>query len=166
MDFELAAKAAMWFLPLSLPICFWVAYSDLKSMKIPNKAMLALLAVYAIVGLFVLPMPLYLAGWLNFVVMIIAGFIISSLGVVGAGDAKILAAMAPFIARGDIPAFAMLLAFCCIVAFALHRAAMNIAPIRNLAPNWQSWSAGKDFPAGLGLASAFAIYLVAAALGG
>ena len=38
---------AAWFLPFVIPIAIWVAWSDMSSMKIPNKAVLALLAVLA-----------------------------------------------------------------------------------------------------------------------
>ncbi len=44
-------RTALWFLPFVLPIALWVAWSDMKFMKIPNKAVLALVAVFAVVGL-------------------------------------------------------------------------------------------------------------------
>ena len=50
---------ALWFLPFALPISIWVAWSDLKFMKIPNKAVYALLAVFLVVGLIALPLADY-----------------------------------------------------------------------------------------------------------
>ena len=46
-----SAATAFWFLPFALPIAVWVAWSDMKFMRIPNKAVLALTAVFLVVGL-------------------------------------------------------------------------------------------------------------------
>lgn len=51
----ISAHAAMWFLPFVVPICLYVMYTDLARMKITNKANLALLAVFVVIGLFVMP---------------------------------------------------------------------------------------------------------------
>ena len=51
---------AAWFLPFILPIAIWVSWSDLAHMKIPNKAVIAMLAVFALVGLVALPFEEYL----------------------------------------------------------------------------------------------------------
>ena len=40
--------AARVFFVLTLPICVWVALSDLKHMKIRNNAIIALLAIYPV----------------------------------------------------------------------------------------------------------------------
>lgn len=42
------ATTALWFLPFALPIAVWVAWSDMKFMRIPNKAVLALTAVFLV----------------------------------------------------------------------------------------------------------------------
>ena len=41
----ITASSALWFLPFVLPICFYVAWSDMRAMRIPNNAVLALLGV-------------------------------------------------------------------------------------------------------------------------
>ena len=38
----ITAYAATWFLPFVLPVCFWVAYTDLRDMKITNLAVMTL----------------------------------------------------------------------------------------------------------------------------
>jgi len=53
----------LWFLPFTLPIAIWVAWSDMKFMKIPNNAVIALLVVYLVVGPFVFPLNTYGWGW-------------------------------------------------------------------------------------------------------
>ena len=61
MTLELSARAALWFLPFVLPVCLWVAWSDLRAMKIPNSAVLSLVVIYLVIGLVALPLPDY--GW-------------------------------------------------------------------------------------------------------
>jgi len=160
--FENSANAAMWFLPFAIPICIWVAYTDLKSMKILNIAVLALLVVYAVVGLIALPLDAYLWRYLHLVVVLVIGFVLNMTGGFGAGDAKFAAVMAPFIAFGDAGKFMMLLALCLIACFILHRAARLVPAIRNMTPDWASWESRK-FPMGTALGLSLVIYLALAA---
>ena len=46
----ITAFEALWFLPFVLPICLYVAYTDLAFMKITNKAVLVLGAVFVVLG--------------------------------------------------------------------------------------------------------------------
>ncbi len=48
------------FLVLCLPVCLWVAISDLKTMKIPNRSVLALIAIFVFAGLLVMPLEAWL----------------------------------------------------------------------------------------------------------
>ena len=152
------------FLPLVLPICVWVAWSDMARMKIPNRAVLTLLAVFLFAGAFALPSQAYMYGLALGGAWLIAGFVASSLGLVGAGDAKFAAAMAPFVAAGDGLPFLMLFSAVLIASFALQRSARAMPAARRLAPTWESWERS-EFPAGIALASSLAIYLAMASLG-
>jgi prepilin peptidase CpaA len=154
-----SAISAMWFLPFVAPICLWVAYSDLSTMKIPNKAVLALIIGFLVAGLLALPFPEYWPRLINFGVVLLIGFLMTMTGLVGAGDAKFAAAMALFIARGDVPFILMLFGLTAIVSIAAHRLA-KITPLRKLAPNWESWERTKDFPMGVPLAATLLIYLI------
>jgi len=149
---------AAWFLPFVLPIAVWVAWSDMATMKIPNKAVLAQLAVFALIGLIALPFEVYLWRYAHFGVVLVIGFLMSSLGMMGAGDAKYAAAMAPFIALEDLPRFMFLLGAVVIVAFLLHRGA-RASKVKNLFPDWESWTR-REFPMGFALAPALAFYLL------
>ncbi len=160
--FELPASAALWFLPLALPISLWVAWSDMRSMRIPNKAVLALLAGYALIGPLALPLESWAWGWAHFAVVLVAGFLLSSAGALGAGDAKFAAAMAPFVATGDIRLFLPLFAAVLLAAFVTHRAVRAVPALRGLTPHWESWQR-REFPMGLALGGALALYLVLAA---
>ncbi|MDJ1006948.1 MAG: prepilin peptidase [Paracoccaceae bacterium] len=146
------------FLPFVLPIAFWVAWSDMARMKIPNKAVLALLGVYVAVGPLVLPFETYLWHYLHFAVVLLAGFVITSLGLAGAGDSKFAAAMAPFILIQDLPNFLYLLAAVTIAAFVTHRGFRRIPAVAEALPTWESFHR-KDFPMGLALSGALVLYL-------
>jgi len=149
---------AAWFLPFVIPITVWVSWSDLSSMKIPNKAVLAMLIVFAVIGLLALPFSEYLWRWSHFAVVLVIGFVLTALGLVGAGDAKYAAAMAPFVALSDGMAFMYLLGATVIAAFAIHRAARASA-IRTRFEHWESWTR-KEFPMGFALAPALMFYLI------
>ncbi|EPX78811.1 prepilin peptidase [Salipiger mucosus] len=154
----LSAQAAAWFLPFVLPICLWVAYTDMKSMRITNKAVVTLFAVFVVVGLIALPLDAYLWRYLHLGVALVAGMALNAGGVMGAGDAKFIAAAAPFIHLGDLRFVLALYAACLLAAYVAHRI-VRATPIRRLAPDWDSWSAGKRFPMGLALGPTLAIYL-------
>lgn len=132
-------------------------------MKIRNTAVLALVGIYAAVGVFALPLDFYFAGWVNGLVMLVVGFLASSVGAVGAGDAKVFSAIALFVNRADVPKFAILMAACLLVGFVAHRIARATPLANRLAPNWESWSRKKEFPAGLSLGFLLITYLAIAA---
>ncbi len=156
----ITAWSAWLFLPFVIPISIWVAWSDMKFMKIPNKAVIALMVTFVVVGLVALPLAEYPWRLLHFVVVLLVGFIINMVGGVGAGDAKFAAAMAPFFALGDLRLLLYLFAGVLLAAVLVHRLARKIPAIRRLTPDWESW-ARKDFPMGLALGSTLAFYLIA-----
>lgn len=162
---EITASTALWFLPFVVPIAFWVAWSDLATMKIPNKAVLALMAVFVVVGLLALPFNEYLWRFAHFGVVIVITFLLSTFGLIGAGDAKFVAAMAPFIALPDAYPFLILLAVVIIAAFLVHRFAKRTSALRNRVPTWESWER-REFPMGFALAPALVIYLLIGAFSG
>ncbi|WP_298359919.1 prepilin peptidase [uncultured Litoreibacter sp.] len=155
------ASAALWFLPFVLPICIWVAWSDLATMKIPNKAVAALILVYLVVGLIALPFSQWAWQLVHFAVVLAVGFILAIVRVLGAGDAKFAAAAAPFIMVADLVNLMAIFAICTIIGFATHRIA-RVTPFRKLTPNWESWERTRDFPMGYPLAGTLLIYLLAA----
>lgn len=161
-----SAFAALWFLPFVVPICFYVAFTDLAHMKITNKAVLVLGAVFVCLGPFVLPsVDLYLWRLAQIGIVLIAGIVLNAAGVMGAGDAKFLAAAAPYVAVADWQIVLMIFMTVLIAAFVTHRIA-RASPLRRLAPHWISWTTGKRFPMGLALGPTLALYLLLTALNG
>ncbi|MEO9778728.1 MAG: prepilin peptidase [Sedimentitalea sp.] len=154
-----SAEAAFWFLPFVLPICFYVALTDLRDMRITNQAVLLLAAVFLIVGLFVMPLSTYGTRLLQLGMVLIIGIVLNAAGAVGAGDAKFAAAAAPFVAIGDLRLLIAIFAANLLAAFATHRF-VKYTPLRRVAPDWKSWDVGWKFPMGLSLGGTLAIYLI------
>lgn len=155
---SITIHAASWFLPFALPFCLYIMFTDMKSMRIPNHAVIGLFAVFVLVGLIALPLQEYLWRYLYFVVALVAGFALTAARAMGAGDAKWIAAMAPFIHLGDLSFVILLFGVTLMAAFVGHRLA-KLSALRRLAPEWQSWQSGKKFPMGLALGPTLAIYL-------
>jgi len=83
------AAAALWFLPFMVPIAIWVAWSDMARMKIPNLAVAALVAVFAIVGLVLVWTGTWTFGdygwrWAHLGVVLAIGFVANLAGAMGA----------------------------------------------------------------------------------
>ena len=154
----LTSSAAMWFLPFVLPICVWVAWNDLKFMKIPNKAVVALTVVFLVIGLLALPLAEYPWRLLHIVVVLVIGFVLNVIGAIGAGDAKFAAAMAAFIPVPDLRLFMVLFAAVLLAAFLTHRLFRTVPALRAQGADWKSWSV-RDFPMGLALGGTLAFYL-------
>lgn len=161
---QTSAATALWFLPFVLPIGLWVAWSDMKTMRIPNTAVYALVAVFALVGLIALPLEAWAWRWLHLAVILGLGFVLNLTGLVGAGDAKFAAAMAPFVALADVTPALVLLALIVLAAFVAHRLLRRVPAVRRAAPDWLSWQA-RDFPMGLALGPTLIAYLALCAFG-
>lgn len=141
--------AFLWFLPLTVPIGIWVAWSDMSRMKIPNTAVLALASVWLLSPL-VLPWQYVVWGFALMLMVLAITFVLATGGLVGAGDAKFAAAMAPFFTGSDYRAVMWLYVACGLGALTVHRAVRMIPALRRLVPDWKSWTS-KKFPFGLSL---------------
>jgi prepilin peptidase CpaA len=126
------------FLPAALPISVFCAWNDIREMKIPNVAVMALVLGFAVLGLCAFGFPQYLWQWSHLVVVLIVGFVLNAAGIMGAGDAKFAAAAAPFVALGDWQLIMWVFAACIFKGFVTHRIA-KYSPLRRLVPHWESW---------------------------
>lgn len=161
----LSSSAALWFLIAAVPVALWVAYSDMATMKIPNKAVMALFGGYVVLGLIALPLEDYLWGFAHLALILVIGIALNAARLVGAGDAKFAAAAAPMVAAGDVSQVMYLFALCLLGGYLIHRIA-RATPLRRMAPHWESWTSGRRFPMGLPLAMTLSAYLGLAAVGG
>ena len=160
---------ALALLAVALPVSIWVARSDLARMTIPNRAVMALAAGFAALGLLLLPLEGWTLGdwawrWAHLALLLPLGVLLNALGLMGAGDAKLIAAGAPFVAAADWRAFVLIYAAVFLATWGLHRAARATAGPA-LAPGWASWTSGRRFPMGVALGGALVAYLALAALG-
>jgi prepilin peptidase CpaA len=162
MNFDILPGTALWFLPFVIPICLWVMWSDLKAMKIPNLAVMSLVVVFLIVGLIALPMSEYPWRIVNMFVILVLMFFANMVGLMGAGDSKFIAAATPFIDPHDLGVLAFIFAANLLACVATHRIAKNTS-LREMAPDWDSWSRGRKFPMGFALGGTLIIYLLLAA---
>jgi len=155
----IALPAALWFVLPCAALAIWVAWSDMKTMKIPNTAVLAMAGVWAVLGPFAFGLQGYLWGWAVLAIVLAVGFLANLAGLLGAGDAKFAAAMAPVFSTGDWRLIFALFAACLLAAVALHRAAGALPPVRRLVPDWESWTR-RDFPMGLALGGMLVFWLI------
>ncbi len=162
---SITAHSALWFLPFVLPICFYVAFTDLREMRITNQAVILLALIFVVIGPIALPLPEYGMRLVQMVMVLVIGFVLNAAGAVGAGDAKFVAAAAPFVAPGDLRLLIALFAANLLAAFVTHRLA-KLTALRRVAPGWKSWDMGRKFPMGFSLGGTLAIYLGLGALYG
>lgn len=151
--------AAALLLPFTLFIGIWVAWNDMKFMKIPNKAVMVLLGVWLLAGFAVNPWQVWAYGLGLGAAVLLVGFVASSLGILGAGDAKFAAAMAPFFVHSQIAFVMILCSATMLAALVVHRGARLVPALRARSADWQSWTRG-DFPMGLALAGILNIHLI------
>lgn len=154
--------ALLFALPVAA-ISIWVAWSDMKFMKIPNKAVLSLLAVYIVLGVVSLPFVTWLLGLALGAATLVIGFFSTMIRLIGAGDAKFAAAMAPFFAGAEPRLLIGIYAACLLAAFTSHRLMRQIPAIRRRTEDWESWTR-KDFPMGLALTGTLLLYLALAGM--
>lgn len=158
MSLHLSFTEAAWFLPFVAPICLWVIWSDLSTMRIPNTSVLALAAVFVVIGPFLLPLDVFAWRLVQLAVVLVLGFLANMAGMMGGGDSKFLAAAAPFVASGDGTTVTFIFAANLLATFCAHRFAKN-SSLRQLAPDWVSWTRDDKFPMGFALGSSLVIYL-------
>ena len=146
-----------------LPIAIWAAVSDMKRMKIPNQAVLALAAVWPLLGW--LAVPTWAAWFWGFALMaivLVIGFLMWSTMKFGGGDAKYAAAMAGIFVGADVVWLLGMIAGVMLASVVVHRVARAIPAVRRATPDWKSWEERLFFPFGFALSGIVVFYLVAA----
>jgi prepilin peptidase CpaA len=146
-----------------LPIAVWAAASDMKRMKIPNQAVLAMAAVWPALGW--LAVPTWAAWFWGFAIMaivLVIGYLMWSMMKFGAGDAKYAAAMAGIFVGADVLWLLATIAGVMLASVVVHRVARSIPVVRRATPDWKSWEEMLFFPFGFALSGIVVFYLVAA----
>jgi prepilin peptidase CpaA len=157
----LSSTSALILLVITLPIAVWASLSDLKRMKIPNKAVLTMAAVWPLIGWYLVPFDAWLWGFALMGIVLVVGYLAYVTGTFGAGDAKYSAAMAGIFVGADYGLVMLLVAACLIGALITHRIMRSIPAIRRLTPDWESWTQKRYFPLGFALSGILVFYLIA-----
>lgn len=156
---NISAAEALWLLPPVLPVALWIAWSDLKFMRISNRSVLVVAALFLIFGPVALGPEVWLWRLGQMLLLLAIGFAANMLRMVGGGDAKYIAAMAGFFDPGDLRLVLILFATMLLAAFVTHRLFGALPPLRRLTAGWKSWESGKKFPMGLALSGVLLAYL-------
>lgn len=159
-------QPAFWFLLTAAPFCIWAAFSDLKTMTIPNRLSVWMAAAFLIPALVWLPPITILWHFAAAALALLVGFLMNAMRMMGGGDAKFGAAMTPFVFLDTLEQFTLTLGLFLFAALLSHRIAGRIPALKNLAPDWASWRAGRNFPMGYAMAGALVWYLANLALTG
>ena len=141
-------------------IGIYVAWSDMKYMRIPNISCLILFVSFLILGFLIFDLSEYGFRILQGFVFLAIGFVATSIGAVGGGDSKYAAALAPFVAFSDIPFFIVILAVMSFLSVGLHKIAGVTPGIKTHVQDWVSWKRRGVFPFGLTLSASIIAYLV------
>jgi len=115
----------------SLPFLFVCCWSDLRNMTIPNRVNMAIFVIFVVLGVFLFPLPEYGIRLLQAVAMLAIGIFLTTAGLMGGGDSKLLAAGAPYVALAHMTEFFMALAVMSLAAVATHRILGKIPQFRN-----------------------------------
>lgn len=110
-----------------LPLMIATAWWDLKWLRIPNWIVLAVFAVFLATGIWGLAWDVFLWRLLYAVVTLLIGFAIFSTGLIGGGDAKMAAALAPFIGGHDVVRMLVIYAVITLVLVLVLRLVMHFA---------------------------------------
>jgi len=160
----MTSETALWLLPLVLPVGLYIAWNDMRTMKITNRSVIALGLPFVFLGPFAFGLEQYFWQWLHLPVMLAVCVLLWAGGVMGGGDAKMIAVMSPYVLLADVMVFLLIFSACLLAALAGH-SLFRMTRLKNLAPEWKSWHAGRYFPKGLPLSMTLVFYLGSAAVG-
>ena len=149
----LVALAAM------LPLMIYVMWSDLRSLRIPNWVVLAVLAVFVVTGLWGLPLDAFLWRLGQGLVFLLLGFAVFAVGrgSVGGGDMKLIAALVPFIAGAH--ALFVLVIYAIVTCTGLLAHSLARAFLRHRRTGWRALDQSTYVPVGVILGLTILIYL-------
>lgn len=146
------------FLILTLPIVMWCAWTDLKSMRIPNMANFAIFYVFLLLGVFFMPIETFGIQLLFALGVFVFFFLLNGLGLIGGGDVKLFGAIAPYIVFSELTNYLFILSFLSIGAVIGHKLVPFIPVLGEKTKDWASWK-NRKFPFGLPLAMSLPIFL-------
>jgi len=159
----MTAQAAYWFLPAIVPLALFISWNDMREMKITNASVIAVMIAYAVLGPFAFGWGMYFWQWLYFPIALVVCMALWALRFMGGGDAKLIAAIAPFFVAADFEVILRIFAASLLGGLVVHTL-FRLTPLKRPVAEWKSWNAGWYFPKGLPLSMTLLLYLVFAAV--
>lgn len=154
---------ALILLVLMLPIAIWATFNDLKRLKIPNKAVLAMAAIWPLAGWMAVPTWTAWAWGFAFMAIGIAlGYVAHALVNFPGGDSKYAAAISPVFVGADIVEVITLVLACMLGATVLFQIVRILPGIDRVTAGWEGFKHWRIVPFGLALSAMVIYYLVAA----
>ncbi len=149
---------------LMAPLMATVLVIDTRDLRIPNWSVLAVIGIFLATGSWGLPFDVFLWRLLYGVLALVFGFLIYNLaqGGIGAGDLKLLAALAPFLSASNLFEFAVIYAIVSIIGtfgFWLIRKLL-----RGRAQRWKALGPTIYFPAGVFIGVTITLVLIGEAV--
>jgi len=137
----------------------YISWTDMKYMRIPNMACLALFGSFLVLGFLIFDLQDYGIRVAQAFIMLFIGMFLTGIGLVGGGDSKYAAAMAPFIAYTHILQFIFIVGIISFVSIGLHKLIAITPGLKSRTQNWVSWKTHGMFPFGVTLAGSLVAYL-------
>ena len=160
---------ALWLaIAAMVPLMALCAWYDLKSLRIPNWVVLSVFGVFLVTGSWGLPGDVFVWRLVQGAIVLAVGFLLFLPGFVGGGDAKMAAALAPFVAVRDVFGVLVLYAVVTLVLLLALRLAMQFA--RHQTTGWMAVdqyarpARERVFPMGLIFAITIVVYLLTGAV--
>lgn len=145
-----------------LPLMVYITYTDLRYLRIPNWSVLAVLGVFVATGIWGLPFETFLWRIGYAALALAAGIVIYNLaqGSVGAGDLKLIAALAPFLSQANLLDFMLIYVVVSIFGTILFMVMRRRNRRRGVKEPWKAFGETIYMPAGVFLGISISIVMV------
>lgn len=145
---------------LLVPLMVLIAWYDTRELRIPNWTVLAVFAVFLATGSWGLPVETFLWRIGYAVATLLVGFLVYALAGkrIGAGDLKLLAALAPFLSGATLSEFLLIYVFVSFAGLVVFFIARKIVGRRKI--GWKALEQAVYFPAGVLLGVSMTVALL------
>jgi len=139
MQLSLDNFEALLFLPPMTIISIWVIWQNSKFGRIPNKAIAALGIIFFSTAPFFMPFEILTLRVAQMAVLFAGGFILSTLGFLGGGAAKLISVIALYVLMSDIVAFSTIFFTVLILSYLILIILRQNRVVRGKLLGWSVW---------------------------
>lgn len=148
---------------LLLPLMGYITYSDMRWLRIPNWSVLAVFGAFLVTGIWGLPLDTFL--WrISYALMALAlGILLYNFtqGSIGAGDLKLIAALAPFLSHANLFDFIVIYTVISVLGLIFFMMMRRRNRRRGVKDPWEAFGQTIYMPAGVFLGVTISILMVA-----